>query len=201
MAIDGLMRAENMEERMQVRPVRRIVTGHDAQGRATLISDARCPHVRTSPARGGVAYTNIWQTDRMPVPIHGSTDPVTLAMNLEPQPGGSNLRFVEFEPESPTLNQADPVAARAAFAAMGGAGHALTQGPDAKHPWMHRTKSVDYGIVISGEITLILDDGEVVMRPGDVCIQRGTNHAWANRGKDNCVICFVLIDGDPSPQR
>jgi len=182
---------------MNVRPVRRIVTGHDAQGHATVISDAPCPHVRTSPARGGVAYTNLWQTTNMPVPIHGSTDPVTPAMNLEPPANGSNLRFVEFEPESAQLKSADPEAARAAFAAMGGAGHALTQEPG-KHPWMHRTKSVDYGIVISGEITLILDDCEVLMKPGDVCIQRGTNHAWSNRGKENCVVCFVLIDGDPS---
>jgi len=101
---------------MNVRPVRRIVTGHDAKGRTTVISDAPCPHVRTSPSRGGVAYTNLWQTDRMPVPIHGSTDPVSLAMNLEPPANGSNLRFVEFEPESADLKNTDPAAARAAFA-------------------------------------------------------------------------------------
>ncbi len=186
---------------MQVRPVRRIVTGHDAKGRATVISDAPCPHIRTSPSRAGVAYTNLWQTDRMPVPIHGSADPVTDAMTLEPLPNGCNLRFVEFEPESAHLRGADPAAARAAFAAMGGAQHALTQEPNARHPWMHRTKSVDYGIVISGEIYLILDDREVLMRAGDVCIQRGTNHAWANRSEKNCVIAFMLIDGDPSPAR
>lgn len=186
---------------MQIRPVRRIVTGHDAQGRATVISDAPSPHIRTSPARGGVAYTNIWQTSRMPVPIHGATDPVTDAMNLEPPPNGSNLRYVEFEPEGPHLAKVDAAGARAAFASMGGAGHALTQHENAKHPWMHRTKSVDYGIVISGEIYLVLDDREVLMRPGDVCIQRGTNHAWSNRSETNCIMAFVLIDGDPSPTK
>lgn len=183
---------------MNVRPVRRIVTGHDADGRATVVSDAPSPHIRMSPSRPGVAYTNLWQTDRMPVPMHGATDPVTDAINLEPLANGCNLRFVEFEPESTQLRSADPAAARAAFAAMGGAQHALTQQANARHPWMHRTKSVDYGIVISGEIYLILDDQEVLMRTGDVCIQRGTNHAWANRSETNCVMAFVLIDGDPS---
>jgi len=183
---------------MEVRPVRRIVTGHDKEGRATVISDASSPHVRTSAQRGGVAYTNLWQTDRMPVPIHGPTDPVSLAMNIEPPPNGSNLRIVEFEPEGPHLATVDAAGARAAFAAMGGAGHALTQGENAKHPWMHRTKSVDYGIVLSGEIYLVLDDQELLMRAGDVCIQRGTNHAWSNRAETNCVMAFILIDGDPS---
>jgi mannose-6-phosphate isomerase-like protein (cupin superfamily) len=186
------------EERMQVRPVRRIVTGHDGNGHAKVVSDAICPHIRTSPQRGGVAYTNLWQTDRMPVPIHGATDPVTEAMNLEPLPNGTNLRFVEFEPESDALRGADPAAARAAFASMGGAQHALTQEEAARHPWMHRTKSVDYAIVVSGEIYLVLDDQDVPMRAGDVCIQRGTNHAWSNRSDKNCVVAFVLIDGDPS---
>ena len=184
---------------MQVRAVRRVVTGLDAKGRATVISDAPCPHVRTSPSRAGVAYTNLWQTDRTPAPIHGAPDPVTAAMKLEPPPDGCNFRFVEFEPESEQLRHSDANAARAAFAAMGGAEHALTQEANAPHPWMHRTRSVDFGIVISGEIHLILDDQEVLLRAGDVCIQRGTNHAWANRSKDNCLMAFVLIDGDTRP--
>jgi mannose-6-phosphate isomerase-like protein (cupin superfamily) len=196
-AIDGVMRAEkNREARMEIRSVRRIVTGHDSQGRATIISDAPCPHIRTSPQRGGVAYTNLWQTARMPAPIDGPADPVSLAMNLEPPPNGCNLRIVEFEPEAPHLARIDAAGARAAFAAMGGAGHALTQETHAKHPWMHRTKSVDYGIVLSGEIYLVVDDQEVLMRAGDVCIQRGTNHAWSNRSETNCTMAFVLIDGD-----
>jgi mannose-6-phosphate isomerase-like protein (cupin superfamily) len=182
---------------MQVRVVRRVVTGHDARGCATVIADAPCPHIRTSPLRAGVAYTNLWQTDRTPAPIHGPADPVTDAMKLEPPPDGCNFRYVEFEPESEQLRRASAESARAAFATMGGAQHALTQEANAPHPWMHRTKSVDFGIVISGEIYLIVDDREVLLRVGDVCIQRGTNHAWANRSKENCVMAFVLIDGDP----
>ncbi len=181
---------------MDVKAVRRIVTGHDAAGKAVVIADGPCPHIRTSPARGGVAYTNLWTIDRAPAPIQGPADPVTPAMNLEPPPLGNNLRIVEFEPEAPHRTAASAAATRAAFAAMGGAAHALTQHENARHPWMHRTKTVDYGIVLSGEIYLVLDDSEVLMRPGDVCIQRGTNHAWSNRSERNCVMAFVLIDGD-----
>ena len=184
---------------MHVRAIRRIVTGHDSEGRAIVVSDGSSPHVRVSPRRAGVAYTNLWRTDRMPVPIHATPDPVDSSMNLEPAANGTNLRIVEFEPESrhPAV---DPAAARAAFAEMGGAAHALSEGAAPRHPWMHRTKTVDYAIVLSGEIYLVLDDRDVLMRAGDVCIQRGTNHAWSNRAETNCVMAFVLIDGDPGAQ-
>ena len=181
---------------MSARPVRRIVTGHDSRGKAIIVADAPSPHLRISPSRPGVAYINLWTIDRAPAPIHGPVDPVTMAMNLEPPTNGNNLRIVEFEPETRHPTASDPARARAAFAAMGGAGHALTQQANARHPWMHRTKTVDYGIVLFGEIYLVLDESETLMHAGDVCIQRGTNHAWSNRSDQNCVMAFVLIDGD-----
>ena len=70
-----------------------------------------------------------------------------------------------------------------------GAAHA-----DPRHATMHRTRSVDYAVVIEGEIDMLLDDSEVRLRAGDVLVQRGTDHAWVNRGKQNCRIAFVLID-------
>ena len=181
---------------MSARPVRRIVTGHDRAGKAIVISDAPVPHVRRSPHRPGVAFTNLWTTARMPAEIHGSTDPVTLEMALEPPPRGTNFRFVEFGPERDYIGSVDPEAARAAFAGMGGAAHALTEGGTKRHPFMHRTKTVDYGIVLEGEIWLVLDDSETLMRAGDVSIQRGTAHAWSNRSDKPCRMAFVLIDGD-----
>jgi uncharacterized cupin superfamily protein len=68
------------------------------------------------------------------------------------------------------------------------------------HPLMHRTESVDYGIVIEGEMTLVLDDSEVALQPGSVVIQRGTNHAWANRSGRPCRMLFILIDGQYAPE-
>ena len=182
---------------MQPRPVRRIVTGHDAEGKAIVISDAPSPHIRTSAHRQGVAFTNLWTTDTMPAAIHGAIDPVTPAMNLEPVPNGTNLRIVEFAPEQ-ALGAISAEDAGKAFAAMGGARHALTgqTAGASPHPFMHRTKTVDYGIVLAGEIYLVLDDSETLMQAGDFCIQRGTNHAWSNRSKANCVMAFILIDGD-----
>ena len=64
---------------------------------------------------------------------------------------------------------------------------------------MHRTETIDYGIVLEGEITLIMDEGETVVRAGDIVIQRGTNHGWANRSDRNCRIAFILIDGQFGP--
>jgi mannose-6-phosphate isomerase-like protein (cupin superfamily) len=184
---------------MNVKPIRRIVTGHDAGGKAVVVSDGPSPHLRASPTRPGVTYTNVWTIDRSPAPINGALDPVTTAMNLEPPAHGNNLRIVEFEPEAKHLSAATAEGARAAFAAMGGAGHALTRQANARHPWMHKTKTVDYGIVLSGEIHLVLDDSEVLMRTGDICVQRGTNHAWSNRSNANCIMAFILIDGDAFP--
>ena len=181
---------------MSARPVRRIVTGHDRDGKAIVVSDAPVPHVRRSAHRPGVAFTNIWTTDHMPAEIYGSSDPVTQAMALEPPPRGSNFRFVEFGPEKGYIASVDAEAARAAFAGMGGAEHALTGGGAGQHPFMHRTKTVDYGIVLAGEIWLVLDESELLMRAGDVCIQRGTAHAWSNRSDSPCLMAFVLIDGD-----
>ena len=181
---------------MQMKPIRRIVTGHDARGRSFVLSDGPSPHVRATPLRTGVAFTNLWTTDRTPAPIHGAHDPVTPAMNLAPPPGGTNLRVVEFGPEKDYIGAVTPAAAREAFATMGGAAHALSDEAAPPHPFMHRTKTVDYGIVLSGEIYLVLDEGETLMRAGDICIQRGTNHSWSNRSDVPCLMAFVLIDGD-----
>ena len=78
---------------------------------------------------------------------------------------------------------------------MIGAGEASTRHQGAAHPFMHRTETVDYGIILSGEIYLIADKGEILCRPGDIVIQRGTNHAWANRSDRPVRMLFVLIDG------
>ena len=85
---------------------------------------------------------------------------------------------------------------KAHFAEVGAAGASShTDDGSSRHHLMHRTETVDYGIVLEGEVTLILDVGETVVRAGDIVIQRGTNHGWANRSGKNCRIAFILIDG------
>lgn len=88
----------------------------------------------------------------------------------------------------------DEAAAREHFSTLGEV-NASTFKAGAPHPFMHRTETIDYGIVLEGELVLILDRGETTVRAGDIVVQRGTNHAWANRSEKMCRIAFILIDG------
>ena len=176
----------------KVSNIRRVVTGHDADGKAVVISDGPTPHVKTSPHRPGVVINNLWTTDTMPAPTHGSTDPVTDAMKLEPVTNGMNFRIVEFPPEADYISAISDEDAKKAFDAMG-AGHALEG--KARHPFMHKTSTLDYAIILEGEVYMMLDEDEVLMKAGDVCIQRATNHVWSNRSNEVCRIAFILIDG------
>ena len=170
--------------------IRRLVTGHDANGRAICVSDTAASSILSRASRPGVTLTNLWQTEITPAPIAGPDESVDGPLILQPPAGGSVFRIVEFEPEDPeTLAQLD---GRAAFAEMGAAG-AIVEG--ARHPFMHRTESVDYAVILEGEITMLLDDSEHHLSAGDVVVQRGTNHAWSNRSHAPCRIVFVLIDG------
>jgi mannose-6-phosphate isomerase-like protein (cupin superfamily) len=121
-------------------------------------------------------------------------------LTLTPPKNGTRIRIVDFEPETADLKKLSPEAARAHFAEIGAVDASTYTGSDAPHPFMHRTQTIDYGIVLEGELTLIMDKGETVVRPGDVVIQRGTNHAWANRSRNNCRIAFILIDGKFDPE-
>ena len=102
------------------------------------------------------------------------------------------FRIIEFPPEADYIDDLDSETAKAAFAEMGASDALDGAGP---HPFLHKTETVDYAICLSGEMYLVLDDSEVLMKAGDVCIQRGTNHAWSNRAEVPCMMAFVLIDG------
>jgi mannose-6-phosphate isomerase-like protein (cupin superfamily) len=135
---------------------------------------------------------NVWRTLAAPAPV-GAADSIAEHQGiLPPKHGGSILRIIDFPPES-----ADPAERRrqiqATFTGMfHDAQHDKREGA---HPGMHRTDTVDYAIVLEGEIWAVMDEGETLMRAGDVLIQRGTNHAWANRSRKTARICFVLLDG------
>lgn len=173
--------------------IRRIVTGHNEQGKSVIIEDQPTPHTKSSPHRPGVIINNLWMTGSNPVMLNETEDAVTSDMALEPRPGGNNFRVVEFPPEADYIDQIDPQRAKAAFGDMG-ASHALSENSSAKHPFMHETKTLDYAIVLSGEIHLVLDEDETLMKAGDICIQRATNHVWSNRSDKSCQIAFILID-------
>jgi mannose-6-phosphate isomerase-like protein (cupin superfamily) len=111
-----------------------------------------------------------------------------------PTKNGTVLRINNFPPESDVAGTMDVAAARKAFAALGNE-KASTFGRGGRHPLMHRTETIDYAIILEGEIDMLLDDEDVHLKAGDIVIQCGTNHAWVNRSKAACRVAFVLIDG------
>lgn len=177
--------------------VRRIVTGHDAHGKSIFTEDAAAPSVHTNPRRVGYHLTNLWMTDQTPCLVGNEADPTTRPLTLEPPKNGTVVRIVEFGPEGEWTKNLDGSGAKEAFGAMG-TGKASTYKPGG-HPLMHRTESVDYALVLEGEIVIVLDDSERLMQQGDFLVERGTSHAWANRSGKPCKMLFVLIDGAFDP--
>ena len=172
-------------------PIRRIVTGDDEDGRSRIVEDAPAAAVRTVPERPGYRAVNIWGTGTAPARID-EPDTVDAHKGIQPSAdGGTILRIIDFPPE-PTDPGTLKRGLHATFAGM--YQDAQHDGRDGKHPGMHRTDTIDYAIVLEGEIYAVMDEGETLMRAGDVLIQRGTNHAWANRSTKTARIAFVLID-------
>ena len=177
--------------------VRRIVTGHDAHGKSIFTEDAAAPSVHTNRRRVGYHLTNLWMTDQTPCLVGNEADPTTRPLTLEPPKNGTVVRIVEFGPEGEWTKDLDGSGAKEAFGAMG-TNKASTYKPGV-HPLMHRTESVDYALVLEGEIVIVLDDSERLMQQGDFLVERGTSHAWANRSGKPCKMLFVLIDGAFDP--
>lgn len=182
-------------------PFRRIVTGHDAAGKAVILEDAPPPRVVRLTGDLGPWFYEVWNTRETPARIdRASGEPPEEGIQLAPPRGGTRIRVLDIPPEDERIKDVSAEAARAHFAEIGAASASSHGGAGSRHPFMHRTETIDYGIVLEGEITLVLDEGETVVRAGDIVIQRGTNHGWANRSGRNCRIAFILIDGKFDPE-
>lgn len=178
------------------KPFRRVVTGHDKQGRAVILEDGPPPRVQRIGGEHGPLFFEVWNTRETPARIDAASgEPREEGIQLAPPKNGTRIRVLEIPPEDPSIAKLTPEEARAHFAEVGAAEAASHSARGSKHAFMHRTETVDYGIVLEGELTLIVDIGETVVRAGDIVVQRGTNHGWANRGKVPCRIAFILIDG------
>jgi hypothetical protein len=179
----------------RIQPVRRIVTGHDAKGRSTILMDEASPHAVTLPGVDNFGCTDLWKTYATPADNAGTADACHGPLALAPPQRGSVFRVVEFPPDKEYIGKWKR---EDAFAAMGESGAAAVTASAERHEGMHRTHSIDYAIVLSGEIWAVLDTAETLMRAGDVLVQRGTNHAWSNRSEKPCLVAFVLIDALPA---
>lgn len=177
-----------------IRPIRRIVTGHNASGQSIIVSDAPSPH---SMALAGVAdfgVTDIWKTESAPASNEGSADACSGKISLAPPASGTVFRVVQFPPDKDYVGRWKP---DAAFASMGESGAQAVHQNASRHEAMHTTHSVDYAFVLEGEIWAVLDEDEVLMKAGDVLVQRGTSHAWSNRSDLPAVVGFILVDALP----
>ena len=167
---------------------RRVVPGTNEDGKSYFVYDGATPgHLDL-----GIALDDeIWIDDPANPDPTVSRDPAKAEkFQLEPPPGGSALRVFTFLPHSDLPNDpAEMAAALAAAADRFDTGGVMEE----DDPGMHTTRTIDYGIVLSGEIYLELDEGEVHLTPGDVVVQRGTRHAWRNRRSEPCTIAFVVI--------
>lgn len=158
-----------------------------------VIRDETATCILQRPNRPGVTLTNLWQLTTSPVKMETHEDPVDGALILHPPKDGSIFRIVQFDPEDPKVLAT--LDGKAAFAEMG-AGANVIEG--ARHPFMHRTNSVDYAVVLTGEIYMIMDEDEILLKAGDTVVQQGTHHAWSNRGSEPCQIAFILVDAENS---
>jgi hypothetical protein len=174
-----------------VQKFRRVVTGHNAEGRSCFVIDAEASAVKEMPSMPGLALTDLWVTNSAPADNTGDVDTADRDVVLEPPSGGTLFRIVEFPPDSAWRGDAD---SKQAFEAIG-AGHA-TDDSNAD-PMMHKTATVDYLTILKGEIWAIVDEGEVCLKQGDVMVQRGTNHSWSVRTEEPCLVGVVLVSADP----
>ena len=174
--------------------IRRVVTGHNADGRANILFDDLAPNVTELKGWPGAAVTELWVTDEAPVNNHGAVDRSLRPMRHDPTPAGTIFRVVEVPPERVGAR----IDAASTFAQLGST-HQPRAEDSARHPTMHKTDSIDYLVVIAGEMWMVMEEGEVLLRQGDCIVQRGTNHAWVNRGDKPCLLAAILIPAKPAP--
>lgn len=175
--------------------VRRVLTGHDSAGKSTIIADGAAPNVKEMASMPGLALTDLWETSGAPASNEGHSDAAARPVHLEPPKNGTILRVVEFPPDAQWRSSAN---SREAFKSIGAA-HTTDKG--SADPMMHRTSTVDYAIVLRGEIHAVMEKGETLLRAGDILVQRGTNHSWSVRGNEPAIVAFVLVSAKPLKKR
>jgi mannose-6-phosphate isomerase-like protein (cupin superfamily) len=167
--------------------IRRVVTKLDASGKAVVMLDGA---VQLKSFRSPNPAGEMWVTDKSLPDFNWTADRAQTKVGLVPPKDGTIFRIVDFVPLSPEMEKKMDI--NLMMKVVGD--HAPAKGLPPRHPMMHRTRSLDYAIIMSGEIDMLLDDGEVHLKAGDVVVQQATNHAWVNRSGKPCRIAFILMD-------
>ncbi len=190
---DKIMRADRSRKLPAgVKPARRIVITDRQANKSSVVSDGPAPDVRTDPARPGFALQRMWVTDGTPAKIVLET--LHLRHVIEPPANGSVLNVVTFPPDAGWQGKVGAREVEAFFRSVGAPG-ASTWSPQAPHPYMQKMRTLDFGIVLEGEVVLVLDTQEVHLKAGDFIVQRGTNHAWSNRTGKPATVVIASHDG------
>jgi mannose-6-phosphate isomerase-like protein (cupin superfamily) len=174
------------QQPQKVTEIRRVVTKLDASGKAVAMFDGI---VQLKSLRSPNPAGEMWVTQRYPADFSWTEDRADIKVGLTPPKNGTLFRIVDFVPTTKAIEQM-PVDTMMKVAGV----DAPKKGLPPRHSMMHRTRTVDYAIVMSGEIDMLLDEGEVHLKTGDVVVQQATNHAWVNRGKEICRVAFILMD-------
>lgn len=171
--------------------MRRVVTGHDEEGKSIVVLDGP-PAQSIGEDVGGLF--ELWNTDGNLINTKDRIDRADDEILLSPPKNGSKFRYFQINPtpEGVPMDVLQNMAADA-FEKIGASHHRIDT---SKHPAMHKTDTIDYIILLKGDVTLILDKEEVDIKPHDVVVQRGTNHAWVNNGNNPALLIAVLIDSD-----
>ena len=169
--------------------LRRVVTGRNRAGKAVFVQNGVSPRIVTTETLPGLALVEVWATDKIPTLPVAPVDLTTTMKSFVPGPGGTRFRIVQFPGASTRAFDQEAFRREYLVKAPG-----LAEAMELQDAGMHTTDSIDYGVVISGEIILELDDGATVsLKQGDCVVQNGTRHAWRNSSTTPCIMAFVLV--------
>ena len=171
--------------------LRRIITGHDKNGKSIISIDG--PPARILGEDVGGLF-EIWNTDGEIINTLDNSDRADIDVVLSPSKNGTKFRYFAIKPTPGEISLEKLEAATAKAFELMGASHERVD--TTRHPSMHKTKTIDYIILLKGNVTLLLDNDEVRLKPFDVVVQRGTNHAWVNNGEEPALLIAVLIDSE-----
>jgi mannose-6-phosphate isomerase-like protein (cupin superfamily) len=182
----GASTAQTADPQQKPAEIRRVVTKLDEAGKAVVMFDGA---VALKSFRSPNPAGDMWVTQSYPADFSTTEDRGTVKVGLTPPKNGTLFRIVDFVPTTEKIEKL-PIDTMMKVAGA----DAPARGLPPRHSMMHRTRTVDYALILSGEIDMLLDEGEVHLKAGDVVVQQATNHAWVNRGKEPCRVAFILMD-------